>query len=72
MSSDRDIMSHAWACGSVAVPSDRFLSIIENIEKTFAGEHELLEEDSSGIQKKGRARTPSRKEKSLMRALKKL
>jgi hypothetical protein len=65
-------MGHAWACGSVAVPSESFLSIIENTDKNPAGEHELLEEDSAGAQKKGRSRTPSKREKSLIRALRKL
>ena len=72
MSSDREIMSHAWASGSVAVPSERFLSIIENIEKISTGDYDLLEEDNTGFQKKGRSRTPSKKEKSLARALRKL
>ena len=29
VTSDRDIMAHAWSCGSVPVPSDRFLEKLE-------------------------------------------
>jgi len=72
VSSDRDIMGHAWASGSVPVSSDRFLSIIENTERISAGEYDLIEEESEGSQGKGRSRTLSKKEKSLVRTLRKL
>jgi len=72
VSSDREIMDHAWTSGSVPVSSDRFQSIVENTDRISTGEHDLLEEESTRHQKKGRSRTLSKKEKSLLRALRKL
>jgi predicted RNA-binding protein with PIN domain len=72
ISSDRDIMEHAWACGSVPVSSDTFLDIIENTTNTIGGSYELLEEDYDRVVRKGNPRKPSKKEKALNRVLKKL
>ncbi len=74
ITSDRDIASFAWANGSIAVPSDRFRAVLEEAGSPFAGEYEPLYEDeiSGARRSKGNPRTPSKKEKALMRALRKL
>lgn len=72
ISSDREIVSRAWACGCVPVSSEKFMPFIEGPKRSVTGEYELLEEDSESFSKKGNAHTPSRKEKALQRALKKL
>jgi predicted RNA-binding protein with PIN domain len=72
VSSDRDIMEHAWSCGSVPVSSATFLDILEHTGKTIAGDYELLEEDYSKDTRKGNPRKPSKKEKALNRVLRKL
>ena len=76
VTSDRDIAAFAWAHGSIAVPSDRFRGIIGGAGSSFEGEYEPLYEDEDegpGARRgKGNPRTPSKKEKALMRALRKL
>jgi predicted RNA-binding protein with PIN domain len=72
VSSDREIVLRAWACGSVPVPSGTFESLLEHSGKTVTGEFELLDADVEMLPRKGRARTPSRKEKAILRVLKKL
>jgi predicted RNA-binding protein with PIN domain len=72
ISSDREIADRAWSCGSVPVPSATFESFLAHPGKTVAGEFEPLEEDREVLHKRGRARTPSKKEKAVLRVLKKL
>jgi len=74
VTSDRDIADFAWANGSVAVPSARFDAIIGKAGSVPAGEYEPLNEDEApGVrQEKGNPRTLSRREKALLRVLRKL
>jgi uncharacterized protein len=72
VSSDREIAFKAWSCGSVPVPSERFRAIVENHGKDVGGEYEPLDEEGGQVARKGKSRTPSRKEKALLRVLNKL
>jgi hypothetical protein len=74
VTSDRDIAAFAWANGSIAVPSDRFSAVIGQAGSSSEGEYEpLYEDEGPGLrQGKGNPRTPSKKEKALARALRKL
>src|SRR5512135_465073 len=51
VTSDRDIADHAWASGSVPVPSDDFLRVIERNSSPFIGEED--EEDFQEPRRKG-------------------
>jgi predicted RNA-binding protein with PIN domain len=70
ISSDREIMDHAWSCGSLPVPSDQFLRLLDQAGKQTSGDYEPLDDDE--IPQKGNPRQLSKKEKALVRALKKL
>jgi predicted RNA-binding protein with PIN domain len=70
VTSDRDIQIHAWSKGSVPIGSELFLTKLEG--PLPGGEYEPIEEDYEGPRKKGRARQPSKKQKAIDRALKKL
>ena len=74
VSSDREIMDCAWSAGSVPVASERFLSVLEKAAGSMSDDYEpLSEEDETGKgHGKGNPRTPSRKEKALLRVLRKL
>jgi uncharacterized protein len=73
ISSDREIMSHAWACGSVPIPSSEFQSLIEKSDTSTTGKYDLIEEDyEGGRQRKGNPQQLSKKEKTLMRVRRKL
>lgn len=74
ISSDREIMAAAWSCGSVPVSSEKFLSIIEKIEKSLYDEYgrEPEEEDDGPVHQKGNPRQLSKKDKALTRTLMKL
>jgi predicted RNA-binding protein with PIN domain len=74
VTSDRDIATFAWANGCVALPSGRFRDVIEKAGSSLTGEYEPLDEDeASGARRgKGNPRTLSKKEKALMRVLRKL
>lgn len=73
ISSDREIMSHAWACGSVPIPSSEFQSLIEKSDTSTTGKYDLIEEDyEGGRQRKGNPQKLSKKEKTLMRVRRKL
>lgn len=65
-------MAYAWTCGSVPVTSEEFCAVMENTGISFAGEYDLLEEDDRSAYKKGNPRQFSKKEKSLLRVLRKL
>jgi uncharacterized protein len=73
ITSDREIMNHAWKNSSVPVPSDQFMSRLEQAEadNDLKGDYELLEEDNR-MQQKGSPRQRSKKEKALLRVLHKL
>jgi hypothetical protein len=71
ITSDRDIMSYAWSIGSVPVSSAEFRSFLENSGNSGGGVFELLDEDDN-VQRKGNPKTPSKKDRVLMRTLKKL
>ena len=75
VTSDRDIAAFAWANGSVPVSSERFQYLLERTGRSAAGDDlpggdDALGEGDGG--RKGRPRTPSKKEKALMRVLKRL
>jgi predicted RNA-binding protein with PIN domain len=72
ISSDREIAGRAWSCGSVPVPSGTFESFLEHSGETDEGKFEPLEEEREAPHRRGRARTPSRKGKAILRVLKKL
>lgn len=73
MTSDREIMSHAWLCGSVPIPSAEFQSILEKCDISAAGAYDLIEEDyDEARQRKGNPLKPSKKDKALLRIRKKL
>ena len=77
ITSDRDIMNHAWAEGSVPVSSQVFESFLSRSSNNMAGDYELLpdEDDGDAAGKgnlKGNARRLSKKDKALKRALQKL
>jgi hypothetical protein len=66
-------MSHAWACGSVPIPSSEFQSLIEKGDTSTTGKYDLIEEDyEGGRQRKGNPQKLSKKEKTLMRVRRKL
>ncbi|MBI5640496.1 MAG: NYN domain-containing protein [Nitrospirae bacterium] len=71
ISSDREIISSAWTNGCVPVPSDEFRKIIGNADRSPGGGYDLIEEDEPH-QRKGNPRMPSKKEKAMLRVLKKL
>jgi predicted RNA-binding protein with PIN domain len=76
VTSDRDIMAHAWSCGSVPVPSERFMERLEqgichsghNTRDDSGADDEEDEETSRA----GSPRRLSKKDKALLRALGKL
>lgn len=73
ITSDRDIMSYAWSIGSVPVPSSEFQSMLEKGDLSPAGEYDLIEEDSDeGRKRKGNPQMLSKKERALLRVLRKL
>jgi len=77
ITSDRDITAFGWANGCIAVPSERFRDVIGKSGSSFRGEYEPIyedEDDDGPDLRKGRGnpRTLSKKEKALMRALRKL
>lgn len=76
VTSDRDIASFVWASGSVPVSAGRFERLLERAVDASSGERGDCGEDDAdgecGGERRGRPRTPSRKEKALLRVLKKL
>lgn len=72
ISSDREIAAHAWVRGSVPVPSETFLSLVDKSGEATPGEFELLDEEDSGHRRKGNSRQPSKRDKALQRAIRKL
>ncbi len=77
VSSDREVASHAWSSGSVPVPSEEFLPLIEAAGGLHSRGDVPAKEghEDEGVSfecRKGNPHTPSRKEKALKRALGKL
>ncbi|MDA8082164.1 MAG: NYN domain-containing protein [Nitrospiraceae bacterium] len=71
ITSDREIAAHAWASGSVPVRSEVFQDILEGRRTSFTDEAATGDEEGPKT-RRGKAHTPSRKEKSIARVLKKL
>lgn len=67
VTSDRDVAAHVWASGSVAVPSERFMEILEHA----AGKDQ---DDSGdfGDRESGSASGRSKRQRALARVLRKL
>ncbi len=73
VSSDREIAGHAWAVGSIPVPSQQFFPFLEGgAQPTDLLSGTKEDSDLPGGQRKGNPRRMSRKEKALNRALGKL
>lgn len=74
VTSDRDIAAFAWSSGSVPVQSETFRRVLEHAGGPVAGNGGLYNDDAEEgpARKKGKPTTPSRKEKALVRVLKKL
>jgi uncharacterized protein len=72
VSSDRDIAAYAWSHGSVAVPAAEFDKVLRKASASFSGDYEPLDEYEGMPDRKGNPRRPSKKEKALLRAMKKL
>ena len=70
VTSDRDIADHAWASGSIPVPSEDFLRALERKVPPCFGDED--EEDYREPQRKGNPKKLSRKERVLRRAVSKL
>jgi uncharacterized protein len=72
VSSDRDIAAHAWSHGSVALPAAEFHAVLRKASASISGAYEPLDDYDDVPGRKGNPRKPSKKEKALLRALKKL
>ena len=73
ITSDRDIISHAWSCGAVPLSSAEFEGILNRSSTVLPGEYELLEQDDDAeAGRKGNPQRPSKKGRALQRVLKKL
>jgi len=72
VTSDREIMDHAWKNSSVPVPSDMFMNRLEQADNDRPAYFASLEEEDTAQQQKGNPRKQSKKDKALMRVLNKL
>ncbi len=82
VTADRDIADHAWAAGSVPVPPEKFMDIIEKRSRVKGEEipavqteeevPERDEDDEDNHHRKGNPYKPSKKEKAIRRVLAKL
>ena len=73
ITSDREISHHAWSAGAVPVPSDLFRERLEHCGRNTSTEDcRTPEDDDDNISQRGNARRPSKKEKTLLRVLRKL
>jgi uncharacterized protein len=70
VTSDREIADHAWASGSIPVPSDEFLRSFER--GGYSSDNEESDEEYFEQPRKGNPRQLSKKEKALRKALSKL
>jgi hypothetical protein len=71
VTSDRDIVNHAWALGSIPVSAEDFLVAIEKGIPSYLDEKEN-DEEYIEPQRKGNPRRLSKKEKAIRRVLSKL
>lgn len=72
VSSDREIAAYAWSCGAVSVPTERFEEALRNASTSVSGDFEILDDYEAVPDRRGNPRRPSKKEKALLRALRKL
>ncbi len=73
VTSDRDIVNHAWASGSIPVSAGDFLKAIERKIPSYFYEEEYDDRDDYiEPRRKGNPRKLSKKEKAIRRALSKL
>ncbi len=75
VTSDREIAAFAWGSGSVPVESDKFRRSLDRACSSPSGDDDRSHENDTyegRDKKRGSPRTLSRKEKALMRVLKKL
>jgi predicted RNA-binding protein with PIN domain len=68
---DRDISQHAWSVGSVPVSTEDFLKVVER-EESSDSVYEEYDQEYMSPPRKGNPRRQSKKEKAIMRVLKKL
>ncbi|NCO67991.1 MAG: hypothetical protein COY75_10275 [Nitrospirae bacterium CG_4_10_14_0_8_um_filter_41_23] len=73
VTSDRDIVNHAWASGSIPVSAENFLKAIKRKIPSYSDEEEYDDRDEYiEPRRKGNPRKLSKKEKAIRRALSKL
>jgi predicted RNA-binding protein with PIN domain len=72
VTSDRDIIHHAWSSGAIPITSEQFLPLLEKTHIHPFEEYEDEEEEYMQPRQKGNPRKLSKKQKSVLRALKKL
>jgi predicted RNA-binding protein with PIN domain len=76
ITADRDIVDHVWSAGSIPVPPDRFMAIVEKggrpAPDEIMPEADEEDDDYGSHDRKGNAYKLSKKEKALRRALSKL
>jgi predicted RNA-binding protein with PIN domain len=72
ITSDREVADRAWASGSVPVPSEEFLPRMVQAAQRPGGLYEPLDEEEDDAPRRGNPRQPSKKEKALIRVLRKL
>jgi len=72
ITSDREIASHAWAEGAVPVSSDEFLRRLVQDDVNKDEICESSNDEEGDRREKGNPRQPSKKEKALIRVLRKL
>jgi hypothetical protein len=71
VTSDRDIVNHAWASNSVPVSAGDFLNALERADPSYSDVKEY-EYEYTEPYRKGNPRKLSKKEKAIKRALSKL
>lgn len=72
VSSDRDVAGHAWSHGSVALPAAEFHAVLRKARASIGGDYETIDDYDEVPRRKGNPRRHSKREKALIRALKKL
>lgn len=72
ITSDRDIASEAWRCGSIPVSSEVFYEIVMTEDRFETEEEESKDYSQPSAFRKGNPRMLSKKEKAIRRALSKL
>lgn len=72
ITSDREIAEHAWSRGAVPVPSAQFMERLERNDLRPAGTSGDEGNGEDEMRGRGNPRQPSKKEKALIRVLRKL